>query len=100
MRKAALTATLLITGCNAAPPPGVDPPVRGGPGGHVCQPAGLDRFVGQPATAEIGSAILSESGASTLRWIPHGSAVTMDFRTDRVNVKLDTQNRIEAVTCG
>lgn len=68
--------------------------------GGKCHAEGLERYVGQPSTPENGAAILRESGARTLRWIPHGSAVTMDFSEQRVNVKLDPQSRIEAVTCG
>ena len=68
--------------------------------GGKCHAEGLERFAGQPASSENGAAILRESGARTLRWIPHGSAVTMDFSEQRVNVKLDPQSRIEAVTCG
>lgn len=70
------------------------------PAGGKCHAEGLDRYVGQAGSAENGAAILRESGAKTLRWIPHGSAVTMDFSEQRVNVKLDPQSRIEGVTCG
>jgi hypothetical protein len=66
----------------------------------ICKAEGLERYVGQPATADTGAAILSESRARILRWIPHGSAVTMDFSEQRVNIKLTPDNRIEAVTCG
>jgi hypothetical protein len=68
--------------------------------GGKCSAEGLQRYAGQAATAENGAAILRDSGAKTLRWIPHGSAVTMDFSEQRVNVKLDRQGGIEAVTCG
>ena len=70
------------------------------PAGGKCNADGLERYVGQAGSTENGAAILRESGARTLRWIPHGSAVTMDFSEQRVNVKLDPQSRIEAVTCG
>jgi hypothetical protein len=93
MRKLAALCSLALAACA----------VRGevplSPGGK-CRAEGLERYVGQPASAENGAAILRESGAKTLRWIPHGSAVTMDFSEQRVNVKLDPQSRIEAVTCG
>jgi hypothetical protein len=68
--------------------------------GGKCSAEGLQRYAGQAATAENGAAILRDSGAKTLRWIPYGSAVTMDFSEQRVNVKLDRQGGIEAVTCG
>jgi hypothetical protein len=70
------------------------------PAGGKCHTEGLERYVGQVGSAENGAAILRESGAKTLRWIPHGSAVTMEFSEQRVNVKLDPQNRIEGVSCG
>ena len=70
------------------------------PARAICKTEGVERYVGQAATAETGAAILSESRARVLRWIPHGSAVTMDFSEQRVNIKLTPDNRIEAVTCG
>ena len=100
MRKAALLATPLIAACSTMPPPAIEPPVRGESPGYTCSEAGLESFVGQQATAEIGAEILRQSGARVLRWIPEGSAVTLDLRYDRVNIKLDRQNRIETVTCG
>jgi hypothetical protein len=93
MRKPAALCSVALAACA----------VRGevplSPGGK-CIAEGLERYAGQAATAENGTAILRESGARTLRWIPHGPAVTMDFSEQRVNVKLDPQSRIEAVTCG
>lgn len=100
MRELFLIAPLLAAACSTMPANETEPPVRGETPGQTCRDAGLDTFVGQTATAETGAQILQRSGARTLRWIPKGAAVTMDFRTDRVNVKLDAQNRIEAVTCG
>ena len=100
MFKFALIAPLIVTACSTMPSPDAEPPVRGETPGYTCSDAGLDRFVGQEATATVGGEILRLSGARTLRWIPQGSAVTMDFRADRVNVRLDGQNRIESVNCG
>ena len=100
MRRVGTTATLILTACSTMPPPEPVPPVRGETPGYTCSEVGLDSFVGQGATAEVGAEILRQSGARILRWIPKGGVVTMDLRIDRVNVKLDSQNRIEAVICG
>lgn len=100
MFKVAMFATSLIAACSTVPPTEPEVPVRGETPGQTCRDDALGGFVGQQATAEVGAEILRQSGARTLRWIPHGSAVTMDFRTDRVNVRLDPQNRIESVSCG
>lgn len=100
MRRIALFAPALITACSTMPPTEPEPPVRGETPGYVCSDEGLGSFVGRQAAADVGAEILRRSGARTLRWIPQGSAVTMDFRSDRVNVRLDAQNRIESVSCG
>ena len=97
MRKAIALAAILAAGCTTR---AAEEPGPGQLSGATCNADGLDSFVGQPATAENGAEILRRSGAKTLRWIPHGAAVTMEYRFDRVNVKLDPQNRIEGVTCG
>ena len=96
MRKAIAIAAILAASCTTM---AAEEPNSGEISGS-CRAEGLESFVGQPATTENGSEILIRSGAKKLRWIPHGAAVTMDYSPDRVNVKLDQQNRIEEITCG
>jgi hypothetical protein len=96
MRNVIVLLAILAAGCTTM---AADEPNPGEITGS-CRADGLESFVGQPATAENGAEILSKSGAKKLRWIPHGAAVTMDYSPDRVNVKLDPQNRIEGITCG
>ena len=98
MRKAIALAVLLGAGCTTVA--AQESPVHGETPGYECRSEGLNAFVGQTATAEIGSEILKKSGAKVLRWLKPGQIVTMEFRADRVNVKLDAQNKVEAVTCG
>jgi hypothetical protein len=94
MRSWLIFPSLLIAACSTVSAEGSDS------AGGKCSAEDLQEFAGQPATEQTGAAILHESGADILRWIPHGSAVTMDFRPDRVNVKLSPQNQIEEITCG
>jgi hypothetical protein len=94
MRKLVALCSVALAACSTVPAEGSEP------AGGKCRAEGLERYVGEAGSAENGAAILHESGAKTLRWIPHGSAITMDFSEQRVNVKLDPQSRIEAVTCG
>ena len=94
MRKLIALSSVVLAACSTVPAEGSEPT------GSKCRAEGLEHYVGQAGSADNGAAILRESGARTLRWIPHGSAVTMDYSEQRVNVKLDLQSRIEAVTCG
>jgi Peptidase inhibitor I78 family. len=56
--------------------------------------------VGQDATPEIGGTLMRQSGARVLRWVPKGSMITMDFSADRLTVYLNSNNKIEKLSCG
>lgn len=92
----ALSASLAVTACATAEPI----PIRGDTPGRTCVEANFERFVGREATAELGAEMLAASNAATLRWVPHGSVITMEYRADRLTVWLDRGNRVERVNCG
>ena len=88
----------MMTMACAAVPPGEEPPREVGVG--ACTTEGLQDLAGQPATSALGVEAMRRSGARALRWIRPGDAVTMDYREDRLNVRLDAENRVEAFNCG
>jgi hypothetical protein len=75
-------------------------PRHGGSSGYVCNNSGLDRFVGQPATSEVGAEMLRASGARIIRWVRPGQAITMEFSAERLTVHLDANGRVERASCG
>jgi hypothetical protein len=89
---------LSLAGCAGANGlgPATPPAVAEGP----CKNDGLDRFVGQKASAEVGAQLLKASGAKTLRWGGPGMAMTMDFRPDRLTVSYDDAMAITSARCG
>ncbi|WP_100260472.1 I78 family peptidase inhibitor [Qipengyuania seohaensis] len=93
----AICAALPLAACATVPAQDELPPPRD-PGS--CDAAAVQSHIGHEATSEMGAAILAESGARTLRWGPPESAWTMDYRTDRVNVRYDRDMKITAITCG
>lgn len=68
--------------------------------GEKCNADSVQSLLGQKATAEIGADALAKSGSRTLRWIPPNSAVTMDFRQDRLNIDYDDKMVITRIHCG
>jgi hypothetical protein len=66
----------------------------------TCEAEPGQPFVGQRATAEVGAAVQKATGAGTLRWGPPRSAMTMDYRVDRVTVAYDDAMAITRVSCG
>ncbi len=65
-----------------------------------CDNSKLDGFVGQKASADLGAKMLAASGAKALRWGPPRSAMTMDFRADRLTVAYDDDMTILSARCG
>lgn len=68
--------------------------------GGECDAQPVQYHIGHETSAEMGATILRESGAKTLRWGPPNSAWTMDYRTDRVNVRYDENRKIIEIICG
>jgi len=85
-------------GAETAPVQAAAMPVESAP--MLCNVAPAQYHIGHDATQAMGTAILKDSGARTLRWGAPNSAWTMDYRDDRVNVRYDGAMKILEITCG
>lgn len=56
-------------------------------------------WIGRPF-AEAESGIMAGEGVATIRVIRPGTAVTKDFRIDRLNVDVDESGKITRIYCG
>jgi len=93
MRNVLLLAISTLAACATT---AVAPPAPGG----VCQGGNLRQFAGRPASPELGAEVLRVSGARVLRWVAHGSVVTMEYSDQRVTVWLTADNRVDRAVCG
>jgi len=91
-------AALPLAACAGAESPAESTPPP--PAEMTCNADAGQGFVGQTATPDLGGAIVKATGARTLRWGPPRSAMTMDYRQDRVNAMYDDAYKITQVTCG
>ena len=98
MRSAILLLAIALPACAAAEP--VELPLRGQGSGVICRSYGLDKFVGREVTTELTAELLRASGAKTVRLVRPGSMITMDYRDDRLTVRVSEQNRVIAANCG
>lgn len=89
MRKTVAIA-LLASGCATAPSSNT----------ATCNADKAQALIGRPWSDELQPQALKLSGARTLRPIPPGTAVTMDYRADRLNVEIDAGGKVTAVRCG
>lgn len=90
-----LIPIVALGGCAAAVPVAV--PVEGG---GKCDAAPVQALVGSTLTEAMQQDALKRSGARSLRVIPPGTAVTMDFREDRLNIDVDAAGKVTGVKCG
>lgn len=86
-------AALMTAGCATVPP------VEAGDSGR-CDAAKAAKLVGRMQSEKTGAEALRLSGARTLRWIAPDTAVTMDYRIDRLNLRTDEAGKILTVDCG
>ena len=93
---APVAALGVLAACTTTPADG-EPPVRG-PAGE-CDGEVAMTYVGMRATGELGREMLAATGARTLRWVPPRTAVTMDFRPDRLTVTYDDDYIITSAAC-
>lgn len=89
--------TLALSACTSANSGGPDTVGQEPEGPCRAEPG--QAFIGQKATAETGAALLKATGATSLRWVAPRTAVTMDFRPDRLTVSYDDDMVIERVSC-
>lgn len=99
-----LLAPALLAGCSTVAPPAGGEPVpqaaAPAPSASVCRPGDYSRFAGRTRSEATAAELQQASGAALIRWVPPGTMVTMDYREDRMTVKLDSQNRVLSASCG
>jgi hypothetical protein len=98
-----IPAALLAIACTAcanrggdAPSAGAQPPMSG----KQCDATPVQSFVGQAGNVANVERIKAASGARDVRRYETGSALTMDFRPDRVNVEVGKDGNIVKIGCG
>ena len=91
---------MMIAGCAAVPPDVETEVPENGAGGETCDAAPAQHLIGRAASEELGAEAMGLTRAASLRWIPEGGMVTMDYRPDRLNIELDGQNKVKAIRCG
>lgn len=96
---------LLITGCapmnQSNPPrePAPEPP-RVSNGEDACGASRVQDRIGRRYDEALGESIREQSGAGALRVMRPGYAYTLEFREDRLNVRVDEGDVITDIGCG
>jgi hypothetical protein len=108
----AATLVLGLAACNSTPTPEAPPPpepeaptaaapaATPTPMASECTATGAQKFVGQEASPDAIEAARLAAGAATVRTIKPNQPVTMDYRGDRLNLRIDDNAMITGASCG
>ncbi|HVR51054.1 MAG TPA: I78 family peptidase inhibitor [Pseudorhodoferax sp.] len=94
---------LALSGCAGLGAPGAGPGAAPGTPGTppaVCDAAAAQFALGQSFGPALERELRARSGASIVRWLSPGQAVTMEFNAARLNLTLDGRSRIVRAACG
>ncbi|MCG6659721.1 hypothetical protein HOP52_18385 [Halomonas campisalis] len=106
MKPAFATITgMLLMGCTAmptTPPPHepAPPPPAADRQEDTCGAQRVQAHVGEKYSEALGEALEQTSGAQALRVMRPGYAYTLEYRAERLNVRLDEDGVITAIGCG
>ena len=90
----ALIGAVALAGCAPMGEPAPSPL------GGECRESGLKDLLGKTANSAVVAAAKRRAGAGVVRVIAPNMRVTMDYRTGRLNVWTDMENRVERFSCG
>ena len=97
-------AVMLLAGCSSAPnepaapkPPTVD---QTAPTSQTCDASAVQYAIGAPFDEANLATLEEQSGARQVRVLRPGTAATMDYRDDRLNIHLESNDMIESLRCG
>ncbi|MBA4163843.1 MAG: hypothetical protein C0510_04315 [Erythrobacter sp.] len=102
MRRTLLLTPLLALAACISPgeAPSASEPAPKPESSGQCTADNTGEFIGRTATAELGATIQERTGAQIFQWVAPRTAVTMDYRPDRVRVSYDDDMRIVRIACG
>ncbi|MGM8851422.1 hypothetical protein BTW08_09160 [Salinicola sp. MH3R3-1] len=99
---AMIISGMLLAGCSTAPEPDQAPPppdVKSVPE-DACGAQKVGSLVGEILTDELQARIGERSRAENIRVVEPGKNYTMDYRSERLNIKVDQQRKITDIACG
>ena len=65
-----------------------------------CEASGADFTVGKPATAELLEQARKASGSQMARILKPHDMITLEYRSERLNLNVDEQGVVTRVNCG
>lgn len=100
-------AAALLAGCSSTSESSSQPedsaassPVSSAGGYARCDAAAVQFAVGKPASAALLDQAKAKAGAQTARVLGPNDIVTLEYRSDRLNLNTDDSGKVSRVNCG
>jgi flagellar basal body L-ring protein FlgH len=95
-----LLAVLALAGCSTSAPDKAATPAAAVTSDGRCD-SDLAKFaVGEPANAALLQQAQQRSGAQTARVLRPGDIMTLEYRSERLNLNVDAKGTVSRVNCG
>ncbi|MCU1725460.1 I78 family peptidase inhibitor [Pseudomonas sp. 7P_10.2_Bac1] len=93
-----LLAVVVLSGCSSTQEAAKEPVVDAG---HTrCDAKGADFAIGQKASSSLLEQARVKAGAQTARILGPHDMITLEYRSDRLNLNADDSGVITRVNCG
>ncbi|MCV4284928.1 I78 family peptidase inhibitor [Pseudomonas capsici] len=93
--------TALLAGCSSTSGSAPEPAQAASHAGHGrCDAAQAQSAVGQQASAALLAQVRTQSGSNEARILGPNDMVTLEYRSDRVNINADASGKVIRVNCG
>lgn len=90
---------LTLAACSPHTPPATETPPPPSAEGASCGAGQFASYVGRKATDDVIAAITKVRGDQPIRILRPGTAMTMDYRQERLNVDIDEAGTIKRLYC-
>ncbi|HDS0916857.1 TPA: hypothetical protein QEM85_000213 [Pseudomonas putida] len=101
---ATLAVAAVLAGCstggNAGGKAGGDAPAASAGNDGRCEASGADFAIGKPASADLLEQARKASGSQMARILTPHDVVTLEYRSERLNLNVDEQGKVTRVNCG
>ncbi|HDS1735244.1 I78 family peptidase inhibitor [Pseudomonas sp. BP8] len=99
---ATLLVAVVLTGCSTGGSSGggSSAPAASADNDGRCQASGADFAVGKPGTPALLEQARTASGSQMARILTPHDVVTLEYRSERLNLNVDEQGKVVRVNCG
>ncbi len=97
----ALFAVTLLAGCSTTSSESAKAPVTTTDTGHSrCEAKAAEFTLGKAASPELLEQARTRAGAQNARFLSPNDMMTLDYRSDRLNLHTDAKRVVTSVNCG